>query len=78
MRIALISLLLLVQACASTSNGVTTQSYVEEHPSASASVLANADFDAIAGAVLRHQDVAMYLHPSRGACAGASCVQTAV
>lgn len=61
MRIALISLLLLVQACASTSNGVTTQSYVEEHPSAS--VLANADFDAIAGAVLRHQDVAMYLHP---------------
>lgn len=65
MRIALISLLLLVQACASTSNGVTTQSYVGQHPlaSASASVLANADFDAIAGAVLRHQDVAMYLHP---------------
>ncbi len=61
MRIVLISLLLLVQACASTSSGVTAQSYVGKHPSES--VLATADFEAIVGAVLRHKDVAMYLHP---------------
>ena len=60
MRIALISLLLLVQACASTSSGVTAQSYVGKHPSES--ILATADFDAVVGSVLSHKDVAMYLY----------------
>lgn len=64
MRIFLISLLLLLQACASTPVGVTAQTFVGKHPSEEE--IAKEDFDTVIGLVLRHENVAKHVLPALG------------